>query len=255
MRQTIIEVDGQNVQPYITSVIQIFAGQRYSFVLTANQLVSNYWIHARPSIGVGTFAGGLNSAILRYTGAPKADPTSRLVPGRIQMDESQLIPLENPGAPGSPMVGAEDVYSINLKIRYDFEAQQFHINDGTFTTPTVPVLLQIMNGAKKASDLLPAGSIVALPKNRVVELSMPAGDIPGVRVRKVCTGTRIRAHLFLQHPIHLHGHAFDVIRVAGSQTYNFVNPVRRDVVNMGALGDNVTIRFKTDNSGPWILHW
>lgn len=37
--------------------------------------------------------------------------------------------------------------------------------------------------------------------------------------------------------------------------YNFVNPVRRDVVSVGMAGDNTTIRFMTDNSGPWILHW
>lgn len=36
--------------------------------------------------------------------------------------------------------------------------------------------------------------------------------------------------------------------------YNFVNPVQRDVVSAGLAGDNVTIRFKTDNAGPWILH-
>lgn len=37
--------------------------------------------------------------------------------------------------------------------------------------------------------------------------------------------------------------------------YNFENPVRRDVVNTGVAGDNTTIRFVTDNSGAWILHW
>jgi iron transport multicopper oxidase len=39
--------------------------------------------------------------------------------------------------------------------------------------------------------------------------------------------------------------------------YNYVNPLRRDTVSTGlaSAGDNVTIRFTTDNSGPWILHW
>lgn len=50
-------------------------------------------------------------------------------------------------------------------------------------------------------------------------------------------------------------HAFDVIRSAGSSTYNYKNPVRRDVVSIGGATDNVTIRFRTDNPGPWILHW
>ena len=30
---------------------------------------------------------------------------------------------------------------------------------------------------------------------------------------------------------------------------------RRDVVNIGLAGDNVTFRFRTDNPGPWFLHW
>jgi hypothetical protein len=34
-----------------------------------------------------------------------------------------------------------------------------------------------------------------------------------------------------------------------------VDPVRRDVVSLGAAGDNVTIRFETNNEGPWIMHW
>lgn len=37
--------------------------------------------------------------------------------------------------------------------------------------------------------------------------------------------------------------------------YNFVNPVQRDVVSIGDTGDNVTIRFETNNDGPWLLHW
>ena len=50
-------------------------------------------------------------------------------------------------------------------------------------------------------------------------------------------------------------HSFSVVRSAGSTVYNYVNPVRRDVVNTGVAGDNATIRFKTDNAGPWIIHW
>ena len=44
------------------------------------------------------------------------------------------------------------------------------------------------------------------------------------------------------------------MRSAGSDTYNYVNPAQRDVVSTGTSGDNVTIRFRTDNPGPWFLH-
>ena len=51
------------------------------------------------------------------------------------------------------------------------------------------------------------------------------------------------------------GHTFSVVRSAGQTTYNYDNPVRRDTVSIGgAASDNVTIRFTTDNAGPWFLH-
>ena len=51
-------------------------------------------------------------------------------------------------------------------------------------------------------------------------------------------------------------HAFAVVRSAGSTKYNYLNPVWRDVVSTGtpAANDSVTIRFQTDNPGPWFLH-
>lgn len=54
--------------------------------------------------------------------------------------------------------------------------------------------------------------------------------------------------------MHLHGHTFWVVRSAGNSSYNFVDPIVRDVVSIGNTGDNVTIRFFTDNPGAWFLH-
>lgn len=56
-------------------------------------------------------------------------------------------------------------------------------------------------------------------------------------------------------PISYVQHPFSVIRSAGERRSNYLNPVRRDVVNTGLDGSNVTIRFTTDNPGPWLLHW
>lgn len=46
-------------------------------------------------------------------------------------------------------------------------------------------------------------------------------------------------------------HAFDIVKSDGGPI-NYVDPPRRDVVG---LGSNIIIRFKTDNPGPWFLHW
>jgi len=45
-----------------------------------------------------------------------------------------------------------------------------------------------------------------------------------------------------------------VVRSAGNSTYNYDNPIVRDVVTMGNQGDEVTLRFFTNNPGPWFFH-
>ncbi|KAJ7175196.1 laccase 2 precursor [Mycena crocata] len=234
---TIIEVDGVNHQQLTVDSIQIFAGQRYSFILKANQPVSNYWIRAQPTLeGVNQgFENATNSAILRYVGAPVQDPsTSSSL--KLPLVETNLHPLVPSPVPGVHKPGAADV-NLNLQISLNFTDFLWYINNETFTAPTVPVLLQILSGAQTAQSLLPSGTIYSLPPNKVIEVSIPGGS-PGA-----------------PHPFHLHGHTFYVIRSAGNSTYNFDNPVIRDVVSTGASVDDLTtFRFVTDNAGPWFLH-
>lgn len=64
---------------------------------------------------------------------------------------------------------------------------EFFINDAPFVPPTVPVLLQILNGTLDAHDLLPPGSVYNLPPYSTIELSIPGGVTGG------------------PHPFHLHG--------------------------------------------------
>nr|WEX25378.1 laccase [Coriolopsis gallica] len=232
---TVIEADSVNLKPHTVDSIQIFAAQRYSFVLNADQDVDNYWIRALPNSGNRNFDGGVNSAILRYDGAAPVEPTTSQAPSTNPLVESALTTLEGTAAPGSPTPGGVD---LALNMAFGFAGGRFSINGASFTPPTVPVLLQILSGAQSAQDLLPTGSVYSLPANADIEISLPATTAaPG-----------------FPHPFHLHGHAFAVVRSAGSSTYNYENPVYRDVVSTGSPGDNVTIRFRTDNPGPWFLH-
>ncbi|KAI0822637.1 phenoloxidase [Trametes gibbosa] len=234
---TVIEADAVNTQPLEVDSLQIFAGQRYSFVLEANQAIDNYWIRADPLSGTTGFSGGLNSAILRYDGASPEEPTSTQGESTKPLKETDLYPLQAMPVPGSPVSGGVDK-AINFA--FAFNGTNFFINGATFQPPSAPVLLQIMSGAQDASDLLPYGSIYSLPSNATIELTFPASaGAPGA-----------------PHPFHLHGHTFAVVRSAGSTEYNYDNPIWRDVVSTGTADarDNVTIRFRTDNPGPWFLH-
>ncbi|KAF7320625.1 Laccase 1 [Mycena chlorophos] len=246
---TIIEVEGVNHNQLTVDSIQIFAAQRYSFILKADQKIDNYWIRTVASdgnpVGAQGFANGINSAILRYVGAPIVEPTTPLVESTNPLIETNLHPLDVPGVPppppvpGLPFPGGADV-NINLPIvlnSTDPNNLTFDINGVAFVPPTVPVLLQILSGAQTAAELLPSGSLYTLPPNKVIEISIPGGSVGA------------------PHPFHLHGHTFHVIRSAGNSTYNFDNPVIRDVVSTGPdTTDNVTFRFTTDNTGPWFLH-
>ncbi|KAH9059155.1 laccase [Lactarius vividus] len=242
---TIIEVDSVNHQPLLVDSLQIFAGQRYSVVLNANQPINNYWIRALPNVGASqNFTGLTNLAILRYLNASltnPSDPTENIPASVRPLKETDLHPLDLIPVPGNPIPGGADI-NINLVVSIDFSTFKFLVNNVSFESPDVPVLLQILNGAPP-SQLLPNGSVYPVGEKSYgesvsVEVSIPAGALGG------------------PHPIHLHGHAFHVVRSAGNSTYNFDNPVIRDVVSTGDIrdNDNVTIRFVTDNPGPWFLH-
>ncbi|KAG1785905.1 laccase [Suillus plorans] len=231
---TVIEADGQLTEPLVVDQLQIFAAQRYSVVLEADQPVDNYWIRGLPSTANANYSGGLNTAILRYVGAPEADPTTVNTTAENPLVETNLHTLNSSGAAGTPGYGNAD---INLNFNASFNGSLFAVNDVTFVNPTVPVLLQILSGAQDPSELLPNGSVYILEANKVVELTVSIFNAPGG-----------------PHPIHLHGHTFDVVQSADSSTFNYVNPVRRDVVSAGTAGQQMVIRWTTDNSGPWILH-
>lgn len=169
--------------------------------------------------------------------------------------ERDLHPLTDPFPPGDPTPDGADV-TFNLSLSFDAEAFRFSINNNSFVPPTVPVLLQILSGAHNAHDLLPRGGVLTVERDKVIQVNLPSGVIGG------------------PHPFHLHGvctlqllwykdvilkytcqHNFSVVKSADAQ-FNLLNPIQRDVVALGMNeGDFVAIRFRTDNPGPWILHW
>ncbi|THU88238.1 laccase [Dendrothele bispora CBS 962.96] len=238
---TVIEADGISTEPVTVNTLQIFAAQRYSFVLNANQPVDNYRIRAQPpnatSLSIG-FKDGINSAILRYKGAPDSEPTTSPPQDVVLLNDAQLAPLENPGAPGGHFPGGAD-YTLNLTLGFQVGATgiaEFLMNGTQFVPPNVPVLLQILSGTQRAQDLLPTGSVYGLPLNKSIEINLFGNGTPGG-----------------PHPFHLHGHAFDVVKGFDMSEPNYENPVRRDTTPVN--GANVTtIRFRTDNPGPWFLH-
>ena len=164
--------------------IQIFAGQRYSFVLKANQVIGNYWIRALPNVGSPGFSDEINVAILHYFLAPPLffpDPTRNQPISSSPMLETNLHPLLNP-----PIPGAADV-NFDLAIAFDSTTSsrfKYTLNGAAFVPPTNDsILSRILGGAK---DLLPTGGVYVLPPNEVVEVTLRTGAL--------ADGGPVRAH-------------------------------------------------------------
>ncbi|KAG6825411.1 hypothetical protein H0H92_003764 [Tricholoma furcatifolium] len=228
-QMTIIETDGEYTAPLVVDSLWVYAGQRYSVIVEANRPVGNYWVRADPLSprGYPGFDNGRNSAILRYSGAPAVDPTTDGV-STMPLNEDDLQSIVTPQPPGEPLLGGADIVIPIIPTWHD-DVEVFDINGAIYESPSVPVLLQILNGTYAATDLMPNGSVYTLKPNSSVEL----------QIHGVSKGAP---------------HSFWVVKNALSDTYNWVNPARRDTVPTGYDGNVTVIRFVTDNSGPWFLH-
>ncbi|KAG6887567.1 laccase, multicopper oxidase, benzenediol:oxygen oxidorectuctase [Termitomyces sp. T32_za158] len=216
---TFMEADGIEHDPVEVQNIDVYTAQRVSAILNANQPVDNYWIRAPPTGGAPgptgnpNFDPDLTRAILRYKGAPDAEPTTNNTGGPKLLDE-QMHPIaqEHPGMLGSGdpdvaiVLNIAQVYSVvyhAIHIDPGFQPNPpfFDINGISYISPTIPVLLQILSGAKQPQDLLPSEQVFIVPPNILLQVSIPG------------TGA---------HPFHLHGHAFDVVRPSNAVDFNFV---------------------------------
>lgn len=226
-----MEFDGVEHDPVTVQNIDIYAAQRVSVILEANQPVDNYWIRAPPTggnpAGNPNFNPDLTRAILRYEGAPDIEPTTNNTPG-VKLNDADMHPIAQEG-PGKLGDGPPDVaYTLSIT---QPNPPFFDINGISYISPSVPVLLQILSGAAKPQDFLPSEQVFLLPPNKTIEISIPGAGA---------------------HPFHLHGHNFDIVRTSNSDVTNYVNPPRRDVVPIN--GGNTTFRFFSDNPGAWFLH-
>ncbi|KAG8736676.1 laccase, multicopper oxidase, benzenediol:oxygen oxidorectuctase [Ceratobasidium sp. 414] len=289
-KMTVIEADGIMTKPIEVDQFDILAGQRYSVIVKADQTPDTYWInapitnvlntnvqalfvyedvkpwrppkgpywtwaisqnvvnywkhthghhggghkgHKRRMIGASRGASGLGSRHeleARHASEPelekRVDATALAL---VVLDEKKLVPLENPGAPGGSKP-ADVVVPLNFGL--NFSNGRWMINNISYVSPDVPTLLQIL-ASGGAGNFTDSEHTVKLPRNKIVEFYI------------------FGSALGIVHPMHFHGHAFDVVQF-GNDPPNYVNPPRRDVVGVSDAG--VRIRFKTDNPGPWFLH-
>jgi len=75
---TVVSSDGYDIEPWVVESFIINPGERYDFILDANQPYGNYWIRA-DSMEVNVKDHTIE-AILHYTGSLDAEPNSKRIP-------------------------------------------------------------------------------------------------------------------------------------------------------------------------------
>lgn len=72
---TVLASDGYDIEPVEVSSFVSYAGERFDFVVNANQAIDNYWIRLKGLMDCGpTFTRAFQVAILRYNTAPDLEP-------------------------------------------------------------------------------------------------------------------------------------------------------------------------------------
>ncbi|EEB92786.1 hypothetical protein MPER_08655, partial [Moniliophthora perniciosa FA553] len=198
------------------------------------QPVGNYWINA-PFVG-GDPSRNLNQnatlsrAVLRYAGAEEEDPDTPMTAGPENPNalvEANLRPLVAEVAP-------EPDVNITLNLVVTAGKAIWNVNNVSYLPPEVPTLVKILDGANDTSDFNVTENTFILPANSIIQVDFPPNDDDEA------------------HPFHLHGNNFWVIKSNSSDVVNTIDPIRRDVVGVGAAG--TTLRFSTANPGPWFFH-
>jgi iron transport multicopper oxidase len=131
------------------------------------------------------------------------------------------------------------------------------LGEKIFVPPAVPVLLQILSGARKAEDMLPNGAIYTLPPNKTIEITMPGDARVGpvsIILSRFCDDTNVsiiapfplawgkKLILCLNSGLTLYQHDFWVVKAVDGTTPKWNNAIMRDTVNAGLGNQSVTIR-------------
>ncbi|ORY53401.1 Cupredoxin [Leucosporidium creatinivorum] len=244
---SIIEADGTDTDAYPVDHVSLSVAQRYSVLVTArNDTNSNFLFHANfDSSMFDTVPDDLQlnfTSTVSYGASVTADEETREV---LDMTSDWLL------VPSQVEVQQAADRFIELGVYFDtFDngVNRAAFNNITYQSPEVPSIFTAMtmgNDSNNAVAYGPQTHAYTLEKGDVVDLQVINWDANS-------------------HPFHLHGHKYQIVRVAQDVSSNdtdlnpphtegAANPMRRDTIVVPA-GGAVNIRFVADNPGAWIFH-
>lgn len=282
---TVVEADGNAVEPFNVTDIDIYSGESYSVLLTTNH-TPNYYTPGAFWISVGVTGRRPKTlpatAVLRYTNS-KFDWPGSVPPETPAWDDIERskrftyrIKARNDATRQRPPVFVplnRTIVMLNTQTIVDGHVK-WAINNVSLTLPATPYLGAYFYGLQgsafdatgEAPNGFPPGYNVRLPaKNNgyVAKLSDRVYELPnGALVDVVLQNAdMLRENNSETHPWHLHGHDFWVLGY-GDGRYDAVKDYARLNTDDPPLRNTVVVfphgwtvlRFVADNAGAWAFH-
>ncbi|KAI3847714.1 hypothetical protein MKX03_004581 [Papaver bracteatum] len=274
---TVVEADGHFVEPFVVKNINVYSGETYSVLVTADQDPSrNYWaasnvISRRPTTPTGL-------AILNYyPNHPSKTPPSAPPTGPLWNDSdyrlAQSLKIKaHPSHVIAPPVESDRVI-ILLNTQNEVDGfRRWSVNNVSFNLPHTPYLIALKKKLKhKVFDQTPPPDTYDY-KNYDINIVQPN---PNATVSNGIYRLKFNStvDIVLQnantmnpnnsetHPWHLHGHDFWVLGhgkgkfdpIEDPKKYNLVNPIMKNTVPVHFMGWTA-LRFVADNPGVWAFH-
>ncbi|XP_072045967.1 uncharacterized protein [Amphiura filiformis] len=250
---TVIATDGNPIKPIVVDKIGLSSGERYDFVLTANKDVGNYWFRlASTDPPCANAIEGL--AVLRYSGAPDADPSESFTdegdegvylnprsefenPDGLDLDQIEAAVAADERLLGEPDVRYYMAVGINMVSRWgmydpkdypnprltDFARATRQLNYVSFKRPPSPLLSQLDDVPKK--DFCDADETLAA-RDDCINQYCTCTQMIKVDLGQVVEIVLVGEDFFgAEHPMHIHGYSFRVVAVAKLQRGTTVDDV------------------------------
>ncbi|KAJ2019836.1 ferroxidase fet3 [Coemansia sp. S680] len=247
----IIEADGIDSVPHTVDGLDLGPGQRYSAVVTAHDTVMyNYEYNITLYANFVPYIPGMNPryypGLIEYkAGTPVKAVAQTDISQFVWSDDIVLKALDR-----QPVLSADKTFDWTISSKkYSNNITLSILDEISFQPPLVPPLFSAFTMGDLALN-----STIYGPQTRAHVLRL--GEVVEIIVRNPST---------LDHIMHLHGHAFQVVEYGPTgvpadpeappipeRTFSDW-PMRRDTVVVPPF-QYVKIRFRADNPGVWMFH-
>ncbi|XP_069675391.1 uncharacterized protein [Periplaneta americana] len=292
---TLIATDANPVKPVVVDYFDIFSGERYDFVLNATNEIKSYWIKVQ-GMGPCALDNIYQLAVLQYDGANSALPKSSVPEADVFNPTGIVLNPENAtcakGQNGLCVTHLESAVPVDKNVLVPDPDIEFVLRMGyyypnytkdyyfTFNRPgpdTADTMFWFNNIFNQLPESPPLSQWKDIPADAYCPLASNGSAVCNKDLCSCFHNLKIKLGAVVEftfldesdaggvnHPLHLHGFAFNVMDIGLTNDAKqvaaiykskqlSVAPVLKDTVAVPS-GGYAVVRIVADNPGYWMFH-